>query len=551
MNKLRQALLLTLLTLTSFLSFGQDFILHNVQGQTLNNKGELISFTNMVVEQGKVAMLNVSDEQLAEMQLKKIDGQGKHVLPGLIDAHGHILRLGETLLQVDVRDLPSATATVEAVAEYARKHPQQTWITGRGWNQVLWPGKAYPTATQLDEFIADKPVWLERVDGHAGWANSKALEMAGITKDTLDPPGGKIIRDDNGNPTGILIDNAMKPVDELLPKKDESRYQAQLDAVGSHLLSLGITSAHDAGISKAEYDFYQSQVKQEALPFRVYAMLSATDPALQDMLKAGYIERDDDMLSIRSVKVYGDGALGSRGAAMLEPYSDAPHNHGLLVTAEKDLKPLFDTVIGANFQLNYHAIGDKANRLALDQFANTFSVVGGRELRHRVEHAQVINVDDILRFKALNIIPSMQPTHATSDMNMAEDRVGKARLAGAYAWQTFLQQGSPVAFGSDFPVELANPFYGLHAAVTRQNRDNMPQGGWIAEEAVTLQQAFRGFTLDAAYSAHQDDVIGTLEVGKWADFIVVDRDLFSIPAEQIWRIQVLQTWIAGERRFSR
>jgi predicted amidohydrolase YtcJ len=280
-------------------------------------------------------------------------------------------------------------------------------------------------------------------------------------------------------------------------------------------------------------------------------MIAATSPVLKQLLEAGHVQDQYDWLSIRSVKAYGDGALGSRGAALLEPYSDAPDNSGLLVTRKTDLKPLFDLVLGNGFQLNFHAIGDRANRLALDQFTDSFSRIGGKSLRNRVEHAQVVNVDDIPRFKALNIIPAMQPTHATSDMNMAEDRVGIDRLKGAYAWQTFLKQGSPVAFGSDFPVELSNPFFGLHAAVTRQDRNTSPDNGWIPREAVAVKQAFRGFTLDAAYAAHQEKILGGLTEGKWADFILIDQDVFTISPQDIWKTQVLETWIAGEKRFTK
>jgi predicted amidohydrolase YtcJ len=284
---------------------------------------------------------------------------------------------------------------------------------------------------------------------------------------------------------------------------------------------------------------------------RIYPMIAATSAQLNQLLEKGHVQDQNDWLSVRSVKLYGDGALGSRGAALLQPYSDDPDNSGLLVTREQDLKPLFDLVLGNGFQLNFHAIGDKANRLALDQFADSFKRIGGKSLRNRVEHAQVINVDDIPRFKTLNIIPAMQPTHATSDMNMAEDRVGADRLKGAYAWQTFLKQGSPVAFGSDFPVELSNPFFGLHAAVTRQDRNNSPNKGWIPSEAVTVKQAFRGFTLDAAYAAHQENILGGLTEGKWADFILIDQDVFTISPQDIWKTQVLETWIAGEKRFTK
>ena len=523
----------------------------HVKGYTLDNNGELIHFSNMVFDGGKV--LAIGGEELNQRfpNATLIDGQNKVMLPGLIDAHGHVMGLGEGLLQVDLRESKSALDAAKMVQAYANSQQALAWITGRGWNQVLWPSKAYPTVSLLDEYVNNRPVMLSRVDGHASWVNSKALEIAGITKDTLDPPGGKIERDKLGNPTGILIDNAIDLLYKHLPKTSEANLSAYLNAAGEQLLSEGITSVHDAGINKAEYDYFIKRVAQHSLPVRIYPMIMATSPVLRKLLEAGHVQDQYDWLSIRSVKAYGDGALGSRGAALLKPYSDAPDNSGLLVTREADLKPLFDLVLGSGFQLNFHAIGDRANRLALDQFADSFERIGGKPLRNRVEHAQVINVEDIPRFKTLNIIPAMQPTHATSDMNMAEDRVGADRLKGAYAWQTFLKQGSPVAFGSDFPVELSNPFFGLHAAVTRQDRNNSPDGGWIPSEAVTVTQAFRGFTLDAAYAAHQEKILGGLTAGKWADFILIDQDIFAISPQDIWKTLVLETWIAGEKRFSK
>lgn len=523
--------------------------MQNIKGYTLDDSGKLVTFSNIVFDGGKVVAIGNASLAAQYPNATAIDGQNKVLLPGLIDAHGHIMGLGETLLQVDVRDTTSAEEAAKQVRDYSQKNSQLTWITGRGWNQVLWPDKQFPLASQLDEYIQDKPVWLERVDGHAGWANSKALALAGITKATLDPPGGKILRDEQGNPNGVLIDNAMPLVHKHLPSTSEAVLNANLNAAGEHLLSLGITSVHDAGIDKNIYDYYQQRSREQNLPVRIYAMIAATEPSLAELLQRGAIQDQYDFLSIHSVKVYGDGALGSRGAAMLAPYSDAPQNSGLLLTREKDLAPLFDLVLGSGFQLNFHAIGDRGNRLALDQFADTFDRVGGKALRNRIEHAQVISVDDIPRFKTLGIIPSMQPTHATSDMNMAKERIGAQRLKGAYAWQTFEKQGSPIAFGSDFPVELANPFFGLHAAVTRQNRQDQPKQGWIKEQAVTLEQAFRGFTLDAAYAAHQEQVLGTLTPGKWADFILVDQDIFSVAPSAIWRTKVLETWIGGLPRY--
>ena len=523
----------------------------NVKGYTLNNAGELIRFSNMVFDAGKVVAIGAKELRQKYPDATFIDGQNKVLLPGLIDAHGHVMGLGETLLQVDLRESKSALDAAKMVQAYAKTQQELAWVTGRGWNQVLWPGKAYPTASLLDEYVNNKPVMLSRVDGHASWVNTKALEIAGITKDTLDPPGGKIVRDKQGNPTGVLIDNAESLMLKHLPKTSETTLTVQLNAAGEHLLSKGITSVHDAGIDKVVYNYYKKRVAEHSLPVRIYPMVAATSANLLQLLEEGHVQDQYDWLSIRSVKAYGDGALGSRGAALLQPYSDASDNKGLLVTRKQDLKPLFDLVLGKGFQLNFHAIGDRANRLALDQFADSFSRTDGKSFRNRVEHAQVVNVDDIPRFKTLNIIPAMQPTHATSDMNMAEDRVGADRLKGAYAWQTFLNQGSPVAFGSDFPVELANPFFGLHAAVTRQNRNNSPDKGWIPNEAVTVKQAFRGFTLDAAYAAHQEKILGGLTEGKWADFILIDQDVFSISPQNIWKTQILETWIAGEKRFTK
>ncbi len=500
-------------------------------------------------EHGKV--VEIGNEAVASKYptAKVIDGKNQVLLPGLIDAHGHMLGLGFGRLNVDVRDTKSATDTALKVQAYAKKHPQLSWIKGRGWNQELWPGRQFPSAKDMDEYVTDRPVWLRRVDGHAGWANRKALAFAGINKDTLDPAGGLIMRDAAGEPTGVLVDNAMNLLESKIPQPTAAESQSALDIAMKHLLSLGITSVHDASILFDTYQLYRDNVKNNTLDIRIYAMLEAMEPRLLQLLGQGYFNDDQDMLSVRSVKLSIDGALGSRGAAMLAPYSDKTGHKGLMLASAEQIELLFNQVLKHKFQLNVHAIGDKGNQVVLDQFEKTYQRWGGQSLRHRIEHAQVVAVTDIPRFKSLNIIPSMQPTHATSDMNMAQDRVGKARLKGAYAWQTFLKQGSRIASGSDFPIELANPFYGIHAAVTRQNRQNQPAGGWIPEEAMTTAEAFTSFTLDAAYAAHQEKVIGSLEKGKWADFILVDKDVFKISPSELWQVKVLQTWIAGENKY--
>lgn len=525
-------------------------IISNVQGYSFDNNRQLIEFNSMAMAEGKVlATGDALKDSYANAKI--IDGRGKTLIPALTDAHGHVSSLGYTLLSIDVRGYESAERISQAIGKYADKQPQLSWIRGRGWNQVLWADQQYPTAATLDAVVADRPVWLERIDGHAGWANSAALKLADITRETQDPPGGQIFRDSQGNPSGILIDNAMNLVASVIPAPGPTEINAALQKASDQLLSLGIVSAHDAGISALEHSEYRQLADSGQMRIRIYAMLSSTDPQLSQIISKGESADAEDMYIMRSVKVYADGALGSRGAAMIEPYSDQPNHNGLMLTSKEELEPLVEQVLGAGFQVNIHAIGDLGNRVALDTFEKAFTHVGGRELRNRIEHSQVVAIEDIPRFKTLDIIPSMQPTHATSDMNMAEDRVGPARLGGAYAWRTFLNQGSIVASGSDFPVELANPFHGLHAAVTRQDHNNQPEAGWIAKEAMTVEEALRSFTIDAAWAANQDRTLGGLSAGKWADFILLDQNIMEIDPQQIWKTKVEQTWRAGELMYSR
>jgi len=528
----------------------------NANGYTLNDSGELIQFNSFAIEDDVIVSITPSNNAKPSISSDiVIDLQGKTVLPGLIDAHGHILGLGANLLEVDLRNSKSEEEAVSRVLTYvsrsSSKSKNDDWVVGRGWNQVLWPSNAFPSKASIDGHIKDRPVVLSRVDGHAVWVNSKALALAGIDRNSISPSGGEIVKDAEGEPTGVLIDNAITILEAAIPAPSEEEFAQQLDAAQNHLVSLGITSAHDAGISQHVRNFYIKKAESEQLKVRIYAMLAATDSKLMQMLKEGHYSDTNDFLSIRSVKAYGDGALGSRGAALLKPYSDDPHNSGLLLTPAETLPMLFNNVIGANFQLNFHAIGDKANRLALHQFAKSFAIFPENKERHRIEHAQVVAVEDIPLFKEYGVIPSMQPTHATSDMNMAEDRLGKERLKGAYAWQTFLDQGSRIAFGSDFPVELANAFHGLHAAVTRQNALNQPDKGWIKSESVSRVQALKGFTLDAAYAAFQEQKLGTIALGKKADFIVIDKDYFKVSESEIRNIEVLQTFVNGINVFTK
>ena len=542
-----QLLLVTCLAGCSESQPSEQLVVENVNGYTFDNDRQLQQFQTLVIEEGKVIATGGPELARNYSQAEKVDGQGKTLLPGMTDAHGHVSSLGFSLLRIDLRGLESAQKTAQIVAQYAAQKPALSWIQGRGWNQVLWADKQFPSAAILDAQIDDRPVWLERIDGHAGWANSATMKLAGITKDTLSPAGGEIIRDTAGEPTGILIDNAMTLVMDIIPQPNDDEITLALDTVSKHFFILGITSTHDAGVSSAEHALYRKTADKGQMQVRIYGMISSTNTDLDQTFAQGHSIDDQDFYTIRSVKIYTDGALGSRGAAMLEPYADRPDHSGLLLTSAEQLRSLFSRAIKADFQVAIHAIGDRGNRIALDEVEYAYATVGGRHLRHRIEHSQIVTLEDIPRFKSLDVIPSMQPTHATSDMNMAEDRIGAERLKGAYAWRRFLDQGSRVVSGSDYPIERADPFAGIHAAVTRQNSANLPKDGWVAEQSMTLQEVVRSFTIDAAWAAHQEERLGGLTVGKWADFILLDQDIFQIEPEALWETKVLETWLGGKQ----
>ena len=541
-------LLLSLTILVTACSSANDTtVFENINGYSIIGD-ELIEFKSVAIRDGK--FLEVSKSTLEEKYPNAtiMDGNGKTMLPGLIDAHGHVMGLGFQQLNVDLMGINTLEATLDTLKKYAEANPDLEWIQGRGWNQTLWAENEFPTAADIDKVVSDRPVWLSRVDGHAGWGNSMALRMAGVSKDTPDPQGGKIIRDGSGKATGVFIDAAQGYVESEIPAPTEKEQRLALEKAYEQMAKMGITSVHDAGVSVAAWDLYKEFADQGDAKTRIYGMISGSGNTFDELSKNGPVNSyADDMLALRSVKLYSDGALGSRGAAMLRPYSDDPGNVGLLFMEQEEMDAAVSKVVGKGYQANIHAIGDAGNRQVLDALEKAQNEHEAKELRNRVEHAQIVALDDIPRFKELDIIASMQPTHATSDKNMAEDRVGPQRIKGGYAWKTFLEQGTVVAAGSDFPVEHSNPFFGLYSAVTRMDHDGNPDGGWYPNEALTREEALRAFTLDAAYAAHQEEVLGTIESGKWADFILIDTDYFETSASEIWKIDVLETWVAGKK----
>ena len=532
-----------------FAGASADIVLTGANGYTSSEDGVRQFSTLVIDDEGKVVAVG-DDELVNEVPAgNRIDVGGRTVLPGLTDAHAHVYGLGFALSNLDLTGVESVASAQARIGAFAKQNPNSRWIQGRGWNQVLWPIKEFPTARDIDAIISNRPVWLRRVDGHAAWANSAAMRLAGIDNDTPDPVGGKIIRDKNGQATGVFIDNAMQLIGQHVPEPDKNDYRRAIGAAMDQLLAEGITSVHDTGIGVANAEVYLSMAHNNELKLRLYAMTAGAGDVL-DAIGKPLRGEGNDHLDIAAVKLYADGALGSRGAALLAPYSDDVENRGLVFWTQQELNAMVTKANEMGFQVGIHAIGDLGNRMALNAFEQA---QGGKPspLRNRVEHAQIISLDDIPRFAELGVIASMQPTHATSDKNMAEDRIGPRRILGGYAWRRLLDAGAVIANGSDFPVELSNPFHGLYAAVTRQDRDGEPAGGWFPTQAMTRAEALHSFTLAAAYAAHQEDRLGSLEPGKWADFIIIDRDYFEVAAEEIDDIEVLQTWVGGRKVFDR
>ena len=525
----------------------------NANGYTMATDGELRQFTGLLIgDDGKVAALLAKGDKEPVLAAGdyRLDAGGRTLLPGLIDAHGHVLSLGYQALSIDLSATTSLDEALEKVRVYAAANPRARWIRGGGWNQVSWKLGRFPKAAELDRAVADRPVLLSRVDGHASWANSLAVKAARVTLATKDPAGGRIERDLTGRPSGVFVDAAQRLIRHAAPPPTGPEAEAALAKALEIMASVGLTGVGDAGVSPADWTLYRSFGDTGRLTARIYTMAWGME-ALDRIAPVRPLPwLYGDRLTMQAVKLFADGALGSRGAWMKTPYADDPKNQGLQFNPDVKLQNWISRASFAGFQVAVHAIGDAANKQVLDAYALNAPTYG-QGLRHRIEHAQVVAVEDLPRFKQLGVIASMQPTHATSDKAMAADRVGEDRLAGAYAWKSLLNSGAHLALGSDFPVESPNPFFGLHAAITRQDNANQPAGGWRPQEALSRVEAFAGFTTGAAYAEKMEDKIGTLEPGKWADFILVDRDIFAVPAEDIWKTTVDETWLAGRRVFVR
>jgi predicted amidohydrolase YtcJ len=506
-----------------------------------------------VTAAGRIAQVG-DDAELAAAypDARRVELGGATVLPGLIDSHGHLYGLALSFTQADLAGTASKLEVLERLRDFASRLPPDAWLLGRGWDQNDWPEVAFPDRADLDGAFPDRPVWLRRIDGHAGWANSAALAQADrdLGGDWQEP-GGHVYRDANGRPTGILVDKSMSHVDRAVPAPPAGLVAAALDLATAQMVSLGLTAVHDPGVGLDVVRLYQRKIAAGELPVRVYAMADGVGETLDWLCANGPLEDPSGRLVMRSVKLYADGALGSRGAALLADYSDDAGNTGLLFLDDATLEAQLRRVFSCGLQAGVHAIGDRANRQVLDAYAKLIPQYPDNPGRHRVEHAQILDPADVPRFAELGVIAAMQPTHATSDMYWADERLGAPRLAGAYAWMSLARSGARLAFGSDFPVEQVDPMLGIYAAVTRQDRAGEPPGGWLPGERLDRARTIRAFTRDAAWAGFMENEVGSLEAGKQADFIVLDRDIMTVPDAGLADVRVLQTWVGGERVFSR
>jgi predicted amidohydrolase YtcJ len=481
---------------------------------------------------------------------RMLDLSGKTVLPGIVDAHLHLTQLGLSLHEVRLFGVPSVDEVIRVTVAFAKTSPDR-WILGEGWDQNLWPGEAFPTHERLSAALPDRPVALERVDGHALFVNATAMQLAGVTKATPDPPGGRIVRDAAGSPTGVFIDNAASLVYRVIPPPAQAQLRRAALSGAAECHRWGVTAIGEARTTAADLRVYRELASEGALRLRNYTRVEDDAALISAVLSDGPVSAaNDGQLWIRGIKLFADGALGSRGAALLAPYDDDPTNVGLLRTTQAHIEQVSERALRAGFQVSVHAIGDRGNRVVLDAYESALRKVPAQNHRFRVEHAQVLSAADIPRFKDLQLIASMQATHQTSDMAWAVQRLGPARLEGAYAWRSLLDSGTIVAHGTDAPVERVSTLRTFHAAITRQNEENEPPGGWYPQQRMTRSEALKSMTIWAAYANFQEEVIGSITSGKYADFVVMDRDWMAVSPERIMGTAILATYFGGREVYA-
>jgi len=475
-----------------------------------------------------------------------LDLAGRTVIPGIVDAHAHLMGLGEALRTVDLTGTRSYDEVIARVAARAREVRPGEWIRGRGWNQVEWADTRFPTNDALSRAVPDHPVVLTRVDGHAVLANARAVALAHITAQTPDPDGGRILRNADGSPTGVFVDNAEELINQVMPPPSRDEQRAQALAAIAEANRWGLTGIHDAGVGQDTVTLYEELARAGRYNLRNYVMVSGDDSAsVAAAFRRGPQVALYDRLWMRSIKMYADGALGSRGAALLEDYSDEPGNSGLVINTTAQLERMAEAALRHGFQMNTHAIGDRANRMVLDAYEAALRAVPTADHRFRIEHAQVLHRQDIPRFAQLGVIPSMQTSHQTSDATMAMSRIGWTRVQGAYAWRSLLNTGVIIPNGTDFPVEAVNPMIGFHAAVTRQDAGGWPAGGWFPAQRMTREEALESMTIWPAYAAFMEGVSGSITEGKYADFTVLDQDIMTCAPERILDTHVVMTVLGG------
>jgi hypothetical protein len=503
----------------------------------------------LAVRGGRIAFVgsNRGALALAGPHTERLDLSGKTVITGMVDAHAHLLGLGQALRTVDLVGTRSYDEVIVRVVERAKTARAGEWIRGRGWDQNDWADTRFPTHGALSRAVPNNPVYLTRVDGHAALVNAKALELAQVTAATPDPSGGRFIRDSANNPTGVLVDAAQGIVGRVVPAPSRAELREQTLAAIAEANRWGLTGIHDAGVAPDGIAVYEELAKEGRYHLRNYVMVRSSDSVLDAFMQRGPQKAlYDGRLWIRAIKLAADGALGSRGAALLEPYSDDPGNTGLITTPPERIKSVAVRALKAGFQVNVHAIGDRANRMVLDQFEAALREVPTADHRFRIEHAQILRYQDIPRFAELDVIPSMQGSHQTSDMYWVPNRLGWARAQGAYAWRSLLNTGVVIPNGSDFPVEAVNPLISFHSFFTRQDADNFPPGGWMPEQRTTRQEALLSITLWPAYAAFMENESGSLTIGKYADFVVLDRDIMTVAPEEVLGTRVLMTVLGGK-----